>query len=101
MTAREKLAGALLNVLCNASNFPVAVQPRILGQDMGPLTAKVADAILASPWLAVHDAEVKAAALEKAAADWAADPDSWGDNEKDYRNELRDRAAAIREQGTK
>jgi phage terminase Nu1 subunit (DNA packaging protein) len=43
-------------------------------------------------WLAEHDAQVEAAVLRRAADDWAADPNSWGDNEKDYRNELRDRA---------
>lgn len=52
-------------------------------------------------WLAAHDAEVgraaAARALEEAASDWAADPDAWGDNEKDYRNELRARAAELRE----
>ena len=37
-----------------------------------------------------------ARALEEAASDWAADPDTWGDNEKDYRNELRARAAEYR-----
>ena len=38
-----------------------------------------------------------ARALDLAASDWAANPDTWGDNEKDYRNELRARAAEIRE----
>ena len=47
-------------------------------------------------WLKAHDAEVTATALESAAKDWAEDPDSWGDNDKDYRNELRDRAAEYR-----
>ena len=37
-----------------------------------------------------------AEALNSAADEWAADPDSWGDNDKDYRNELRGRAAKIR-----
>lgn len=46
-------------------------------------------------WLAAHDAQVGANALYDAADDWAANPDSWGDNEKDYRNELRDRADRI------
>lgn len=41
--------------------------------------------------------EVRAKALEDAAETWGADPDAWGDNDKDYRNELRDRATAIRE----
>ena len=42
-------------------------------------------------WLAAHDAQV----LRDAADAWAAAPDAWGDNEKDYRNELRDRADLI------
>lgn len=42
-------------------------------------------------WLANRDAQV----LRDAADAWAADPDAWGDNEKDYRNELRDRADLI------
>jgi hypothetical protein len=33
-----------------------------------------------------------AAHLKRAADEWSADPESWGDNDKDYRNELRDRA---------
>jgi len=44
---RETLQGALTNVLSNASNYPENVQSRLLGQDMGPLNAKVADAVLA------------------------------------------------------
>jgi hypothetical protein len=43
---RKVLRGALLNVLCNASNFPTPVQRHLLGQPMGPLVEKVADAIL-------------------------------------------------------
>ena len=41
-------------------------------------------------------AEAAAAALESAATDWAADPAAWGDNDRDYRNTLRERADAIR-----
>lgn len=37
----------------------------------------------------------KAEALEEVAEDWAVNPDSWGDNEKDYRNKIRVRAAEI------
>ncbi len=48
-------------------------------------------------WLAAIEREAAARALEEAAEDWAADPDAWGDNEKDYRNELRARAAEILE----
>ena len=50
--------------------------------------------------LAKHDAEVAATALESAAKDWAEDPDSWGDNDKDCRNVLRDRAAEYRKNET-
>lgn len=49
-------------------------------------------------FLPLHDAEVKAQALDEAADEWGSDPDSWGDNERDYQNELRDRAAAFREE---
>lgn len=47
-------------------------------------------------WLAGVERAAAARALDLAASDWAADPDAWGDNEKDYRNELRARAAEIR-----
>lgn len=47
--------------------------------------------------IAVVERAAAARALEEAASAWAADPDAWGDNEKDYRNELRARAAEIRE----
>ncbi|WIB65804.1 hypothetical protein [Curtobacterium sp. MCBD17_040] len=33
--------------------------------------------------------------LRDLADEWAANPDAWGDNGKDYRNELRDRADAL------
>lgn len=36
-----------------------------------------------------------AAHLKNAADEWSADPEPWGDNEKDYRNELRDRAEVL------
>lgn len=45
---REALRGVLVNVLCNASNFPERVASRILGQDMGPLIERTVDAILAA-----------------------------------------------------
>lgn len=45
--------------------------------------------------LARHDAEVAARALRDAATSWAEDPDSVGDNDKDARNWLRDRADAL------
>lgn len=44
---REALRGVLTNVLSNATNYPDRVQLRLLGQDMGPLTERVTDAILA------------------------------------------------------
>lgn len=46
-------------------------------------------------WVRAHDA----ALIESLADEWAADPDAWGDNDKDYRNGLRDRAQQIREGG--
>ncbi|MGW8431057.1 hypothetical protein ACWGJ9_08035 [Curtobacterium citreum] len=39
-----------------------------------------------------HDAFVAARALRTVADDWSADPASFGDNDRDARNELRDRA---------
>jgi len=39
---------AIGGVLFNASNFPARVQPYLLGQDVGPLRAKVLDAVLAA-----------------------------------------------------
>ena len=46
-------------------------------------------------WLAQVRAEAGAKALRDAADAWAADPGSWGDCEKDYQAELRDRARRI------
>jgi hypothetical protein len=46
--------------------------------------------------LAAARADAAAAALESAAADWATHPDSWGDNSRDFRNTLRERADAYR-----
>ncbi|WIB65806.1 hypothetical protein [Curtobacterium sp. MCBD17_040] len=37
----------------------------------------------------------QAQVLRDVADEWAANPEAWGDNEKDYRNELRDRADAL------
>lgn len=45
---REALRGAVGGVLCNAKNFPEKAAVRILGQDMGPLIDRTADAILAA-----------------------------------------------------
>jgi len=44
----DRLRGALMNVLCNVSNFPARAQPYLLGQDMGPLIAKTVEAVLAA-----------------------------------------------------
>ena len=44
---RESLRSAILGVLWNASNYPEKVQARLLGQDMGPLTDRVTDAVIA------------------------------------------------------
>ena len=38
---------------------------------------------------------IRAEALREAAAEWLSDPESWGDNDRDCRNELRDRADRI------
>lgn len=43
---KRDVQGAVGGVLVDASNYPPAVQPRILGQDMGPLIAKTTDAVL-------------------------------------------------------
>lgn len=37
----------------------------------------------------------QAHALRAAAEEWAADPDSWGDHDRDYRNTLRERATDL------
>jgi hypothetical protein len=39
---------AIGGVLFNASNFPERVQSRLLGQNMRPLTEKIADAVIAA-----------------------------------------------------
>jgi hypothetical protein len=39
-----------------------------------------------------HDAFVAARTLRAVADDWSADPEAFGDNDRDARNELRDRA---------
>jgi hypothetical protein len=44
---REAVAIVVQGVLWNAANYPEAVQPRILGQDITGLTAKVVDALAA------------------------------------------------------
>lgn len=44
----QALDRAIGAVLFNASNFPAAVQSRILGQNMRPLTEKLVDAVQAA-----------------------------------------------------
>ena len=44
---REQIDTAVGGVLFNASNYPRQAAPHILGQDIGPLRAKVTDAVLA------------------------------------------------------
>ena len=53
----------------------------------------MSDGTAPAEWVRNHDA----ALIESLADVGAADPDAWGDNDKDYRNELRDRAQQIRE----
>ena len=65
-TDRDRLKGKLSNVLCNAMNYPEAVQTRILGQDLGPLLDKATDAIL-TEFLPGHDERVKAEGWDEGA----------------------------------
>lgn len=44
---RERIDRAVTPVLVNASNYPSAVVPHLLGQDSGPLRRKVTEAVLA------------------------------------------------------
>ena len=44
---RDGLRRAIQGVLWNALNYPAKVVPLMLGQDVGPLTARVADAVIA------------------------------------------------------
>jgi hypothetical protein len=44
---REQIDTAVGAVLFNASNYPRSAMPHMLGQDIGPLRAKVTDAVLA------------------------------------------------------
>ena len=48
--ARDRLAGTLLGVLVDSSNFPERARARLLGQDMRPLSEKCATAIIAAGW---------------------------------------------------
>ncbi len=43
----EEVRAAVAVVLCNAANFPANVQALLLGQDMGSLIDKTAEAVLA------------------------------------------------------
>ena len=69
-TARDRLAGELLSVLVDSSNFPERARARLLGQDMRPLAEKCATAIIASDWLAEHDRKVAARAYNEGADDF-------------------------------
>jgi hypothetical protein len=44
----ERLSTAIGSVLFNASNYPSAVAPHVLGQNIGPLRQKVFEAVLAA-----------------------------------------------------
>jgi hypothetical protein len=44
----KRIDVAIGGVLFNASNFPARVQPYLLGQNVGPLRAKILDAVLAA-----------------------------------------------------
>ena len=81
---------ALAAVIQKAKLAPVQRVPNAVG-----LSGTVSDVLREAPTdvLSEHDA----ALIESLADEWAADPDAWGDNDKDYRNELRDRAQQIRE----
>lgn len=46
MPDREVVRNAVARVLFNASNYPLAAQSRMLGQDTRPLTDKVTDAVM-------------------------------------------------------
>ena len=104
---RDKLEGALVNVLSNASNYPERVQSRLLGTDTEPLRTKAIDAIL--PIIAREvAAALKEAAdaidLESIATEWAGSDGSghWsaGNAASEIRIQLHDRASHI-ERATK
>ena len=46
MADREVILAAVQRTLWNASNYPPKVQPHLLGQDIGPLSAAVTDAVM-------------------------------------------------------
>ncbi len=48
--AREALRIVVGPVLVNASNFPPALQARMLGQNMGPLIGRTVEAVVAAGW---------------------------------------------------
>lgn len=45
---REALHSALVGVVSNASNYPRAVQPRLLGQNLGVFRALLVETVLAA-----------------------------------------------------
>lgn len=69
-TDRNTLSDAILGRICNVSNLPKWMQVAALGQSMRPLANAIVDAILASTWLADHDRQVAAEAVEKVAREW-------------------------------
>ena len=62
----QKVRNAVMNVICNAMNFPKPASVYILGQDMGPLGGKIVAAVL--PLIAA----TRTAALKEAADHWSA-----------------------------
>jgi hypothetical protein len=64
----DALHSAIGGVLFNVMNFPEKVQARLLGQDMGPLREKLADAVLAAGYRPQD--EVKAEVLEEVASEF-------------------------------
>ena len=68
--------------------------PTYMGADDDPCFCP--KSAVPSDALAKVKREAASRALDDAVAEWMADPAAWGDNDRDYRNELRDRAAAIR-----
>lgn len=75
MDDRKALSAAVGSVVRNASNHPNPMA--VLGRDISLLREKIVDEILASAWLAAHDREVEAKALEAAAAGLGKLDEAW------------------------
>lgn len=88
---REALRGALANVLSDVTNYPKAVQTKMLGQYTGGLIESAAVAVEQS-FRDVRDVQAEGADL---AADWLAQQ-LWP-NAADYAGHVRQFAQAIRE----